>query len=356
MNALHDINMETAGMSTWGDVLFVFAGAIALVAAVLCISMKSPLRSAVALLFNIVAFAAIYLTLGAQMLATTQLMVYAGAIVVLFVFVIMLIGPGATLNANHDGAAARGLTVRAVGAALLGILFIGTAFQLGATQRERPRLASCNKDIRMEYKKASVEGKVNKEALLVAGHSVQLAYASSDPNAVVIGIQDGTEVLPFGTHKTVGNEIITVGRCGDVKNCKDVSFKVSFEKEELGLSTKGAHGGVQMEATEEGVLAYTQFGMEPTLIPWNQSKEIRDAEGTPVATLSVDECLAFGSISAVADDIFARAALPFEMISLLLLVGIIVALAVARGQTKKERDHEQSIYATNSNSTHGEIK
>ncbi|MBC7171239.1 MAG: NADH-quinone oxidoreductase subunit J, partial [Polyangiaceae bacterium] len=62
------------------------------------VAAKRPLRAAVGLLVNIVSLAGLYLTLSAEFLAAIQLIVYAGAVVVLFVFVIMLIGPDAKVE------------------------------------------------------------------------------------------------------------------------------------------------------------------------------------------------------------------------------------------------------------------
>jgi NADH:ubiquinone oxidoreductase subunit 6 (subunit J) len=56
---------------------------------------KSPVRGAVGLLTTIIGIAGLFLLLSAQFLAAIQLIVYAGAVVVLFVFVLMLLGADA---------------------------------------------------------------------------------------------------------------------------------------------------------------------------------------------------------------------------------------------------------------------
>jgi hypothetical protein len=91
----------TTDLSTSGQVLFVVAAIIALVSAVVTVTQRSPLRAAMGLLLHIVSLAALYLSLHAHLLAAIQMLVYAGAVVVLFVFVIMLIGPGA-LSSRPD--------------------------------------------------------------------------------------------------------------------------------------------------------------------------------------------------------------------------------------------------------------
>lgn len=74
--------------------LFIVFALIAVVAAVGVISSRKPVYSALFLLVNFATLAALYILLQAQFLAAVQVIVYAGAIVVLFLFVVMLIGGG----------------------------------------------------------------------------------------------------------------------------------------------------------------------------------------------------------------------------------------------------------------------
>ena len=76
-----------------GEVLafVVFAG-IALGAAIAVVSMRNLVHGALMLVIHLLAVAGLYLTLESQFLAVVQVLVYAGAIVVLFLFVIMLLG------------------------------------------------------------------------------------------------------------------------------------------------------------------------------------------------------------------------------------------------------------------------
>src|SRR5690242_16101656 len=98
-------------------VYFGICAFVAIAGAIGTITFPNPIRAAMSLLFTIVAIAGMFLQLHAQFLAAIQLIVYAGAIVVLFIFVIMLIGPAAT--APKDS---RGLLARIVGAAAAGFV------------------------------------------------------------------------------------------------------------------------------------------------------------------------------------------------------------------------------------------
>jgi NADH-quinone oxidoreductase subunit J len=81
---------------------------------------KNPIRSAMGLLLLILSVAGLFLSLHAQFLAAVQLIVYAGAVVILFLFVIMLLGPTAMTSDDHTG-----LWVRAFGGSLFALAGFG---------------------------------------------------------------------------------------------------------------------------------------------------------------------------------------------------------------------------------------
>ncbi len=73
-------------------VIFIILAAVAVLAAVGVVAQRSAVRSALFLLLHFVCLAGLYLLLNAQFVAMVQIIVYAGAIVVLFLFVVMLLG------------------------------------------------------------------------------------------------------------------------------------------------------------------------------------------------------------------------------------------------------------------------
>lgn len=74
-------------------ILFFIFGFVAAVAAVMMITRNNPVIAALYLILNMASLAGLYLTLNAQFIAVAQVIVYAGAIMVLFLFVIMLLRP-----------------------------------------------------------------------------------------------------------------------------------------------------------------------------------------------------------------------------------------------------------------------
>jgi len=98
-------------MSLPGAALFVVTAIFAMAGGLVTISARRPLRAAIGLLAHIVSLAGMFLTLDAQLLAALQLLVYAGAVVVLFVFVIMLIGPASEVGPVQGRVASRTLSI-----------------------------------------------------------------------------------------------------------------------------------------------------------------------------------------------------------------------------------------------------
>lgn len=74
-------------------ILFYVFGSVAAIAAVLMITRSNAVISALFLILNMASLAGLYLILNAQFIAVAQVIVYAGAIMVLFLFVIMLLRP-----------------------------------------------------------------------------------------------------------------------------------------------------------------------------------------------------------------------------------------------------------------------
>ncbi len=93
-------------MST-GSIFFAVCSIVALAGALMTVLSRNPIRGAVGLLATILGIAGLFLKLDAQFLAAVQLIVYAGAVVVLFVFVIMLLGPDADASGPGKSQASR---------------------------------------------------------------------------------------------------------------------------------------------------------------------------------------------------------------------------------------------------------
>ena len=108
-------------MTSPGTILFVTTAIFSMVGALVTVSARRPLRAAIGLLVHIVSLAGMFLTLDAQLLAALQLLVYAGAVVVLFVFVIMLIGPASEVGPIQGRVASRTMSLAVTIAIVLAV-------------------------------------------------------------------------------------------------------------------------------------------------------------------------------------------------------------------------------------------
>jgi NADH-quinone oxidoreductase subunit J len=83
-------------------ILFFIFAAIAVLAAINVVVQTHPISSAVSLIGVMGSLAVLYLLLGAEFIAAAQVIVYAGAVMVLFVFVIMLLNAGAEVRRGRS--------------------------------------------------------------------------------------------------------------------------------------------------------------------------------------------------------------------------------------------------------------
>lgn len=115
---------------------FVVMAAMAVASAIGTVVSRSSIRAAVSLFVHIISLAGLYMALSAHFLVAVQLIVYVGAVVVLFVFVIMMLGSDS--DAVDDGS---GMAPRAVGALSMvaaGLMMAATLIQFRPERLERP--------------------------------------------------------------------------------------------------------------------------------------------------------------------------------------------------------------------------
>lgn len=102
--------------------LFIVFGALCVAGALSLLFQRHPINAALSLVVVMISLAVLYLLLGAEFLAAAQVIVYSGAVMVLFTFVIMLLNAGKE-DRTHGSRAAYILGIPGV-AALLGSLTV----------------------------------------------------------------------------------------------------------------------------------------------------------------------------------------------------------------------------------------
>ena len=87
------------------NVLFYISAVVAILATLMAISRAHPVHALLYLIVSLLAVALVFFTLGAPFVAALEVITYAGAIMVLFLFVVMMLnlGPGNDRPANGSG-------------------------------------------------------------------------------------------------------------------------------------------------------------------------------------------------------------------------------------------------------------
>lgn len=115
--------------------LFIIFAALAVAGALNLLLQKHPINSALSLVVVMMSLAVLYWSLGAEFLAAAQVIVYSGAIMVLFVFVIMLLNAGEEEPTTGSKAAYfAGIPGALAVFCLLSFVFLSESKALGSAQ------------------------------------------------------------------------------------------------------------------------------------------------------------------------------------------------------------------------------
>src|SRR5215470_7180769 len=104
---------------------FALFALLAVVSSIVVVAHKNPIYSTLSLVLTLFAVAVLFVLLGAPFIAALQVLIYAGAILVLFLFVIMLLNIGREEGgpAGHRAQPVSAIVAGLVFAGLLGLLF-----------------------------------------------------------------------------------------------------------------------------------------------------------------------------------------------------------------------------------------
>lgn len=112
------------------QILFFINAAIAVASAVSFVFSKKPLYAILSLIVTMFSIAGMYILLNAQFLGIVQVIVYAGAIMVLFLYILMM------LNLNKDDEIQKNNILKFIGVFCAGMLFIGMLGALRGIKQE----------------------------------------------------------------------------------------------------------------------------------------------------------------------------------------------------------------------------
>lgn len=172
------------------QILFWTLSIIALFSAVMVVTSKNPVYSVLWLIITFFTISGHYILLNAQFLAIVNIIVYAGAIMVLFLFVIML------MNLNKDTEPQKNKWMKLAGAVAGGSLLLVMVAALRNTERQMTELGSGDIGLIQNL------GKVLFTEFVVPFEIASILFLSAMVGAVVIGKRDTPhiEVVERGIH------------------------------------------------------------------------------------------------------------------------------------------------------------
>jgi len=382
--------------------LFIIVGAIAVFAAVMMLLSENAVYSALFLIVTMGCIAFLFLLLDAPFLAMIQITVYAGAIMVLFIFVIMLLG-AERLGAHK--ARFGWLTPAAVILSLILLLGAGIAVATGGVDLQAPpddapllRVVNAASDVGpvdvFVDETVVASGLAFDEAsafipVLAGEHTITFNPTSGDQFSGTFSFAPDTAqtLVAFGSGGNVTLGVIP----SDLGTPEARSARVTFfnaypNLETVDLYDLGANGQVDTDtqggitdrllfsfgpgdvseplAVEEGTYAWAfltpngdilrrvvsdEFGRNyevereraELIVLAAQRSPIDDSLNPSVAAFVDEAEPAFGGPEAIGRDLFTRFLLPFELVSLLLLAAMVGAIVLTHKQEAPARDRSQ---------------
>lgn len=367
--------------------LFLLVGGSAVAAAVGMLLLRNAVYSALCLIYIMAALALLFLMLDAPFLALVQVTVYAGAVMVLFLFVMMLLGNQVISAGERE---IRGLPIIASIGATVFILAAGLAIQSGEVDAEVAPAAAPQLRVAQFHpdEAAGEDAQLLIGGIAVAadfGYGAASAFQTLAPGAHTVALvaADGT-VLYEGNVSLVAGEAVSLllypdegGALTAARVTEDASHVglresrvaiVNLSGSALSIYDTGgdraldpardplwvaelAHGSAsEPRRAERGRidLAFVNVETGETLLRTTgldlvggQSALLvvaDDATGRAVwHHYSEETADPFGSPAAVGQSLFRRYLLPFEMVGVLLLAALVGGIIVAQGQRREVR-------------------
>ena len=367
--------------------LFLLVGGSAVAAAVGMLLLRNAVYSALCLIYIMGALALLFLMLDAPFLALVQVAVYAGAVMVLFLFVMMLLGNQAISAGERE---IRGLPIIASVGATIFILAAGLAIQSGEVDtRPAPPSAPQLRVAQYSVAETAAEGAqlwiggIEKDldfgygaasdffALPPGRHRVTLVGADgSRLYEGDVNLEDGaalswliypgadgeltaTQVSEAGSHVGLRESRVTLVNLSDIPltvydtgsdrrldTARDPLWEAELAPGTAGEARLTERGSIDL-AFVNGVTGETILRTPGLEWAGGESALLVVADDATGRTLwhhhSVETADPFGSPAAVGQSLFRKYLLPFEMIGVLLLAALVGGIIIAQGQRREVR-------------------
>lgn len=379
-------------------VLFVIVGAVSVAAAVLMLLSENAVHSAIFLIFNFLCVAFLFLMLDAAFLAMVQIAVYAGAIMVLFLFVIMLLG--AEKVAGGDIRHFKWVSPLAMGLALAFLIAVSVALIQGdIDEREAPAvdplvrvvhvapgfnqpadiylnglLVASGAEFRDSSEYIQVAPGDYTVSVGIAGDAAENAFpigeVALEPGQATTVIAYGEIDSPLPTTAVIEEDLSTMsGRRGRVTyfnaypavpsvDLVDAGSNFLIEpEEEVDVFIEGLAYGtasdvftldsdinpswlfVQSSDYDVPIIRLRDFEVErdysELIILVGEPEGFEDSIRPALVSLETETAPQFGSPRSIGQSLFTKYVLPFQMVAVLLLSAMVGAIVLTqRGVTK----------------------
>ena len=382
--------------------LFLLVGGSAVAAAVGMLLLRNAVYSALCLIYIMAALALLFLMLDAPFLALVQVTVYAGAVMVLFLFVMMLLGNQVISSGERE---IRGLPIIASIGATIFILAAGLAIQSGdvdSASSAAPPPAPQLRVVHFNQSNADESGaSLRVDGLRIAtdfGYGVVSEYQTLAPgaHAVALVAADGALLYEEGVSLAGGEAVTLLIYPGEQNDAAMTASRVVEDFSHVGLRESrvaivnlsggalsvydtGSDRALDMardplwvdelangaasepRLTERGRidLALVNSATGETLLrtpglelAGGASALLVIANDGAARTVwrqySLDTADPFGSPAAVGQSLFRRFLLPFEMVGVLLLAALVGGIIISQGQRRdvRRRDVRRRVART----------
>ena len=266
---------------------FWIIGALTVLGAVVTITRRNPVSAAVSLVGTLFCSAGLYLLLHATFMAAIQVLVYAGAIMVLFVFVIM-----AVKDPEQESGLSKGLVTKLVGVVAILLLFVRAASVLMGAEVRQPR------PVPAEFGQAASVGK--------------MLFGMSGRCKVPFRYE-----VPAAERNSEAGKLVKVELVGDFRAWKS------------GIPMRPHEGGWRTEVTlpHKTRVMYSYLLSRQKPDPANPKKFRIDKSVSGQRMAKDVKCSILNP----------NYLLPFEAISILLLTAIVGAVVVSRRKRRQDR-------------------
>ena len=367
--------------------LFLLVGGSAVAAAVGMLLLRNAVYSALCLIYIMGALALLFLMLDAPFLALVQVAVYAGAVMVLFLFVMMLLGNQAISAGERE---IRGLPIIASVGATIFILAAGLAIQSGEVDtRPAPPSAPQLRVAQYSVAETAAEGAqlwiggIERTWILamappaISSRSrrggIGSPWVGADGSRLYEGdvnLEDGaalswliypgadgeltaTQVSEAGSHVGLRESRVTLVNLSDIPltvydtgsdrrldTARDPLWEAELAPGTAGEARLTERGSIDL-AFVNGVTGETILRTPGLEWAGGESALLVVADDATGRTLwhhhSVETADPFGSPAAVGQSLFRKYLLPFEMIGVLLLAALVGGIIIAQGQRREVR-------------------